>query len=368
MREYSSYSIDQLEGLVEENQKNRSVLQAVKKEIGHRRPKKRQLALLEAIDRLCIDDLFRVELPSYWVDHVTLEKTLSTAFSSPIPSHENICIVVPVGCNIMISAAVQLLSFINQLLELSCNVTIDFEASWPGTMSYLKRINFFKHLDKAVTVIPALQKGRRQTQYQGNNFSVVEIEKLTVDSQDKTLPGRLAEGVVNEVGLSIENKRRLKTAIETLFSELTSNVCLHSRSILPSYAVCQRYTPENGRIVHVSVCDSGIGILDTIKPALPVYYSKHPEYQKMTNEELILKMFLEGISSKGDNDGGSGLVSCAAQAMKFNATISIRTNNTLTLLKPCGKYYVIDTQPIPHKLFHMNGTYITFQIPLNHLT
>lgn len=79
-------------------------------------------------------------------------------------------------------------------------------------------------------------------------------------------------------------------------------------------------------------------------------------------------MFLEGISSKGDKDGGSGLVSCATQAMKFKATISIRTNNTLTLLKPCGKYYVIDTQPLPHNLIHMSGTYITFQIPLDHLT
>ncbi|MVF12329.1 hypothetical protein FT643_09245 [Ketobacter sp. MCCC 1A13808] len=368
MRAYSSYSIDQLEALVEENQSNRSVLQGVKKELGHRSQKRRQRALLEVIERLCAAGSLRVELPAFWIDHLTLEKTLSTVFSSPISNHSNIHIFVPSGCSIMVSAAVQLLSFVNQLLALSCSVTIEFEAGWSGTMNYLKRINFFKQLDQTVSVMPVLRKGSRETQHQRKNVSVVEIEKLSLDSQDTSLPDRLAEGVVNEADLSPELKRRLKTAIETLFSELTSNVCLHSRSTLPAYAVCQRYSPDNNPIVHVSVCDSGVGILDTIRPALPIHYSEHPEYQKMPDEELILNMFLEGISSKGDNDGGSGLVSCATQAMKFKSTISIRTNNTLTLLKPCGKYYVIDTQPLPHNLIHMNGTYITFQIPLDHLT
>ena len=109
---------------------------------------------------------------------------------------------------------------------------------------------------------------------------------------------------------------------------------------MPAYAVCQKYNPDNKPTVQVTVCDSGIGVIDQIRAALPIHYAGHPEYQDMSDEELILKIFRFGLSSKGPIDGGDGLVSCAAQAMKFNAQISIRTNNTLTVLKSDEEGYI----------------------------
>lgn len=368
MRPYSTFAIDDLEKLVDENTENKSLLAEVKNELEHRSSKKRQVALIEKIEKLVAVSYICIELPPGWIDHLALEKALSAHLCESIKQGSVIKINVPVGCNIMVSTAVQMLSLINQLLEDHCEVSINFCAGWSGTMSYLKRINFFKHLNSNVKVTPSLRGKNLQTEYEGNNYSVVEIEKIDLAKPDKNLPTRLTQGVLNDTKLGQEDKRRLNTAVSTLFSELTTNVCFHSKTVLPAYAVCQRYTPDNKAVVHVTVCDSGMGILDTIRPALPIHYSNHPEYQLLTDEQLILKMFLEGVSSKGDNNGGSGLVSCAKQAMKFRATICIRTNDILIQLTPSGDYYVLDTQPLPYQLMPLKGTYITFQIPLDNLT
>lgn len=368
MRPYSTLTIDDLEKLVDENADNKNILAEVKNELGCRSGKRRQIALVEKIDQLIVSFHFCIELPMGWVDHLILERALSALSCETIPQGSFVKINVPAGCNIMVSAAVQMLSLVNQLVDERCEIAINFCAGWSGSMSYLKRINFFKHLNSNVKVTPSMLGRNLRTEYEGNNNSVVEIEEISLAKPDKSLPTRLTQGVLNDTKLGQDDRRRLNTAVSTLFSELTTNVCFHSKTELPAYAVCQRYTPDNRTVVHVTVCDSGIGILDTIRPALPVHYSNHPEYQLLTNEQLILKMFLEGVSSKGDNNGGSGLVSCAKQAMKFRATICIRTNDILIQLTPSGDYYVLDTQPLPNHLMHLKGTYITFQIPLDNLT
>ena len=147
---------------------------------------------------------------------------------------------------------------------------------------------------------------------------------------------------------------------------MIANIGLHSNSTLPAFVVSQIYKdPSHDNLTaHVSVCDSGVGILNNLRPSLQQHY---PEYQNLSDDQLIYKVFEIGVSSRG-KEQGCGLFTCAIQALKFNASINVRLLKSSVRLKSDKNNYKLSKSYELDNLFNLQGTYISFKFDLASLT
>ena len=297
--------------------------------------------------------LCRITLPSYWVDASKLERAIHAAGHPHNSDVYEVLIHFPIGCKLMIDAAIRLLSLVNQLASATRRVRLDFEEGETGTMGYLNRMGFFDHLDPSIGVTPARPAYSGAERYRSSNTGLVEIARINKDDRDQTLPTRLTEALMRSYGQRAD-AAELEGAAWTIFAELIDNVFSHSQSPLDGYAALQSY--KGGERLTVAVSDSGLGIMDTLRPALQ---KESPRLASLSDVELLVEVFRQGLSRHGA-DRGCGLKGSAAKAIKFRADLDVRLPNQRVLLTPARGAYQANTAHCYEQLPLIWGTHLGF--------
>jgi hypothetical protein len=279
-----------------------------------------------------------VKFPADWVNALTFEIALDRSGGPHASECTEVRFCFPIRCKIMIDTAIRLLSLVNQLSLTTKRVLLDFEEGEAGTMGYLDRMGFFEHLDPAVNVSPNRPVFSAATIYRGKNTGLVEIARINKDRQDQTLPTRGAAFLI--------------------FAELIDNVFSHSKTPLDGFAALQYY--PTGKSLKVAVSDSGLGIMDTLRPALEAEQSN---LVALSDVDLLVEIFREGISRHGDRRG-NGLKGAAGKAMKFGANLDVRLPNLRVFLTPAKGMYQPNKAYCSDRLPLLWGTHIAFEFKL----
>jgi hypothetical protein len=180
----------------------------------------------------------KITLPPTWIDSDALEAAIRPAGGPHRSDNYEIEITVPVGCKIMIVAAIRLLSLCNQLVLSSRRVKLDFQDA--DASGYLNRVGFFDHLAPMVQVTPSRPSHSTAAIYRGANSGVVEIARINKDARDNSLPTRLSQAVKGACGRRADVEE-VTGAVWTIFAELIDNVFSHSETPLDGYAALQVY-------------------------------------------------------------------------------------------------------------------------------
>ena len=300
----------------------------------------------------------QIKFPSVWVDASALENVLRSGYGPHRPDVYEVSFVFPRGCNIMVDTAVRLLSLSNQLDYRTCRVCLNFEEGETGTMGYLDRMGFFNHLSKNVEVLPARPVVSGVEIYGGTNADLVEITRINREYRDEQLPTLLTEAVMRSCCDRVD-AGELRGAAWTIFAELIDNIFSHSKTPLDGYAVLQPYS--QGHRLKVAVSDSGLGIMDTLRPSLK---NEFPALDKLSDTDLLVEVFRQGLSRHGA-DRGYGLKGCAAKAIKYNADLDVRLPTTRVLLSPGKEGYRPNTAYSYDNLPLLWGTHICFTFHLD---
>ena len=297
--------------------------------------------------------LCQITLPPYWVDASKLETAIRAGGHPHDSSVYEVLIHFPIDCKLMIDAAIRLLSLANQLAFATRRVRLDFEEGESGTMGYLNRVGFFDHLAPSVDVTPARPAYSGAERYRSGNTGLVEIARINKDARDQKLPTRLTKALMRSCGQRAD-AAELEGAAWTIFAELIDNVFSHSKSPLDGYAALQSY--QRGERLTVAVSDSGLGIMQTLRPSLQ---SDFPRLVGLSDVELLVEVFRQGLSRHGA-DRGCGLKGSAAKAMKFRAELDVRLPNQRVLLTPARGAYRANTAHCYNQLPLLWGTHIGF--------
>ena len=259
-----------------------------------------------------------IELDSGWIDDQSFENTLLEAGELLDGNSDQIRIIIPKGCNLLLIAAARLLSLLNQLAHEGKPVIVDL-ADCANTLQFLNRIGFFDILDERVSVLPERPKYPAARIYKGNSASTVEFGAIDPAKVDEVLVKQLTERFVSL------SKPEYHIAAFTIFSELIGNIFEHSKSPIFGFAALQRYRP--GGHVHIQsvVSDSGLGIANTLRPGLKKHYPGL--YEKFRGEpdiELVIEILLRGGISRFGPGRGLGFKSSPGYAKKHNGILIVR--------------------------------------------
>ena len=153
-------------------------------------------------------------------------------------------------------------------------------------------------------------------------------------------------------------RAELSGAAWTIFAELIDNVFSHSSTLVDGYAALQCYSA--GKRLSVAVSDSGLGIMETLRPALR---TENPRLAALSDIDLLVEIFRDGISRHGP-DRGCGLKGSAAKAIKFNAELDVRLPNQRVLLTPARGIYQPNTAYCYQDLPLVWGTHVGFTFRL----
>ncbi len=271
-----------------------------------------------------------IRFPPSWVNSESFETSLR---NSAVEPHSNLAysvhFVMPIGCALMVEAGARLLSIANQLSLCTKRVVLDFEEGPSGTMGYLNRMGFFDTLNEQIEIRPERPLISGALVHRGGNRHLVEFRSLNPKTIDKELPGCLADSLKNSLPSNAKYGDQLGDAAFTIFSELIQNVYRHSETKLDGYAALQRYRGRSSN-VQVSVSDSGLGIMETLRPSLRTHF---PTLAKLGDADLLVEMVAKGVSRFG-RDNGCGIHLCARKALSLNASMEIRMQNSKVLLTP----------------------------------
>lgn len=122
--------------------------------------------------------------------------------------------------------------------------------------------------------------------------------------------------------------RELEDAAWTILAELIDNIFSHSQTQLHGFAALQVY--PRGNCLKVAVSDSGLGMLETLRPALR---NEAPRIAPLSDMDLLVEVFKRGLSRHGPSRG-CGLKGCADKAIKFKAELDVRLPRVRVLLIP----------------------------------
>ncbi len=302
-----------------------------------------------------------VTFASAWIGASELEDALWQASCAPhAPWTDEVAFVFPAGCKLTIVAIVRFLSLVNQLDSDGSRVRLVFEEGECGTMGYVNRMGFFERLSDAVEVVPARPEFSSALAYFGENSGLVEIAAIVEGSRDDALPEKLASAV-SRACAARPDVVELAKATWNIFAELINNIGDHSASELDGFASLQVYPRSNS--LQVVVSDSGLGIMETLRPALKAQSS---QYASMSDLGLLVEVFKEGISRFGPGrDGrGCGLRTCGAKAIRFRAELDVRLAQQRVWLIPGATAYEGATAKLYEGLPLLRGTHIAFRFPL----
>lgn len=296
-----------------------------------------------------------LELPTGWVNAWTFEKALMRCGDALGGMFTTIIIKIPVGCKLMIDVIIRLLSFCNQAIACTKRVRLEFAGE---TMGYLNRIGFFDHLAPAAEVSPYRPFFSGAAIYRGGNRGLVEIERFSRNNAvEPNLVPRLVAAVERGC-VARPDVKQIADAMFSIFGELVKNVYDHSQTSLDAYAALQTY-PQGNRLT-VAVSDSGIGIMRSLRPAL-----RDIRWGNLSDVDLLVEIFREGISSQPEDKRGLGLKSSARHAIGFKADLDVRLLNQRVLLKPSNNEYQPNMAYSQEQLPLLWGTHIAFSLKLD---
>jgi hypothetical protein len=293
-----------------------------------------------------------------WITADTFEHGIQPLFKTPLPNGARIAFFFPQSCKVMVDAAVRLLSLANQLVARGQDVVFIFNGEQNEAISYLNRANFFACLSPQIQVLPERPDSSYAERYQGNNKSLVEFKSISPDNYKAslTIPTQLKEALKTATSGRADCTQLCHTAF-TLFGELIDNVYSHSQTELNGFAALQVYS--RGNRVQVVVSDSGIGLLETLRPKL-LYCSD----KQLSDAELIHSLFHGDVS--WDTQGrGAGLKRCAQLAMRHGSTVNVRLATCHMCLSPSSKGYDMINMGYSQALPLLQGTHISFSFPLD---
>ena len=294
-----------------------------------------------------------LNLSGKWVTAQMLDQALVRTGNAHASNVTSVRFNILSGCGIMMDAAPQLLSLVNQLAHRGRTVTLKFEQGMTGAMSYLDRAGFFDHLLPGIRTIPERPKTSGAKIYRRNNQGLVEFMTINPAGRDDSIPTTLADALENACSRRAD-KSRLGAAAGTVFSELINNVYDHSETPINGYAALQVYKGEKAFVV---VSDSGQGLLNTLKPTLS------GQLARLSDPDLIVYMLNEGISRLGPGRG-AGLLASAQNALRYDAKLHIHLPTASFKLVPVGNGYqarAYSETDLP--LIH--GTHINFEFALD---
>lgn len=253
----------------------------------------------------------------------------------------------------MIDVAVRFLSLINQLDHCTCRVVVQFDDGMDGVMGYLNRMGFFDHLASGITILPERPAYSGAEVFAGGNAGLVEIARINHRHRDLGLPTRLT-AALKLACATRHDVDALSFAAWTVFCELIDNIFSHSQTPLDGYAALQVY--PRGNVLKVAVSDSGLGIMQTLRPALE---RESPAHARLSDMQLLAEVFRQGLSRHGE-DRGCGLKGSAVKAMKYQADLDVRLPNLRVLLGPSTAGYRLNLHDCYDNLPLLWGTHICF--------
>jgi hypothetical protein len=300
-----------------------------------------------------MNEIYDLVLPNDWIGAARFESILKRTgnpHKSPV-----IQIRVPVKCRIMVDAGIRLLSLINQLSSECCSVKVIFEGENNDAWGYLTRANFFAELSPLVNVEPIPLPNLFP---EGSNSNLVEFKRI--DPKGDSSKDTTAKTLIKSLGSSLkpeQTKNSLLTAAGTIFSELIQNIYDHSKAPIDGYAALQVY--GKAKKVQVVVSDSGLGLLNTLRPTLTF-----TKYDGLSDTDLITAIFTEGLSSKGP-DRGNGIKACADFAWRLKAPIELRLPNSSISFRPTTNGFQAVNAALTSNLPLLWGTHFSFSFPLD---
>jgi len=296
-----------------------------------------------------------IQFAPRWTDASGFEEVLRGGPSPHIGNHSTVYVRIPANCSLMTDACVRLLSLLNQLDHCTRRVVLSFEDGEAGTMGYLNRIRFFDHLSPSIEVLPIRPEF---TPFHGKNPGLVEIERIDRITRDSCLLDRLTTAV-RKACAQRKDVAELEGAAWTIFAELIDNVFSHSQTPLDGFAALQVY--PKGNCLKIAVSDSGLGILETLRPSLRAGNSRLSE---LPGVDLIVEVFRQGLSRHGANRG-CGLPGCASKAIKFGASLDLRLPTERVWLVPSEAQYRANKAYCFQNLPLIWGTHICFTLQLD---
>jgi hypothetical protein len=298
-----------------------------------------------------------VRFPARWINASTFETALRNSCGPHDGGTFEVSFEFPTNCKVMVDVAIRLLSLVNQLVSSTRRVRLHFEEGEAGTMGYLNRMGFFDHLAAEIEVLPARPTYSTAEIHRGGNQALVEIARINKDARDEELPTRLTNALMRSCGRR-PDARELEGAAWTIFAELIDNIFAHSCTRLDGYAALQVYSGGNRLLVAVS--DSGLGIMETLRPSLRTEF---PKLVDLSDTDLLVRVFRQGLSRHGA-DRGCGLKGSAAKAIKFEANLDVRLPNKRVLLTPARGIYQPNRAYCYERLPLIWGTHIAFAFGL----
>lgn len=300
-----------------------------------------------------------IALPTGWINADKFEAALQTGLRITRRRLTKVTIRIPVGCKFLIEVILRLLSLCNQLIHAAIGVCLDFMGGQGDTMGYLDRIGFFEHLSPNVEVDPFRPALCASRVHRGGNGGLVEIERLSCDGVSTDDLIKRLEAAARRCCNRRDDANELGNATFYMFSELVRNVGMHSESELPAFAALQSY--PNGNRLGVTVSDSGVGLLTSLRNGLMDRGS--PE-AALDDRELVITAFRQGLSRFDDDRHGNGLPSAARYALKYNGVLDLRLAEQRYVLRPASGAYVPSRAFLYGGLTPLLGTHIGFSLAL----
>jgi hypothetical protein len=296
-----------------------------------------------------------ITFPGQWIAADQFEQALHQTSTHSFFQSTGVRFRFLPSCKMMVDAAVRLLSLANQLADEGVPVTMQFEDEQNGVMSYLNRANFFTLLSPQICVLPGRPDSSLAKRYYGYSKSLVEFEPVNpaYNEQIKDIPTKLVDALTTAIEGQSET---FGNAMFTIFTELINNIYDHSQTILDGFAALQVYA--RGNRVQVVVSDSGVGLLETLRPKLLTQASKD-----LPDAELVRYLFRDEL--EWENAGkGQGLHTCARKALRYNGSADIRLATCRIQLQPSQGTYDSATMSYQSNLTPIKGTHVCFSFGL----
>jgi hypothetical protein len=225
---------------------------------------------------------------------------------------------------IPMEAHVHALCLYNQLARAGVRVRL----LWPehDTLSYADRMGFFQLLDDEVAVRPRRPRGLLARVHRSRNPTLLELTAIV--PADRASADRTLQLVYDRVRANVRTSSEADHVaghVGTVATELVNNIFDWSETPLSGIIGIQRYGGKNPRVT-LAIADSGVGITESLRKNNPQGTAG------VGDQDLILKAFREGLSSRKEPGGGAGLTRCAAIATQYKGRLCVRTNRTWSKL------------------------------------
>jgi anti-anti-sigma regulatory factor len=218
----------------------------------------------------------------------------------------------------------------------------------PAVYAYLERMSFFafnlfKLVENETKVKPLKRSGASK-----NLIEITEIpnrENESVQAISKVVA--LFRGRSEQV-LKTKTDSMLVDSLITVISEICQNIFEHSGD--SGFFAAQSYSRQGKSVVHLAVCDGGIGIEGS--------FAEHGKDSFGSGAALLLKTLTTPISSK--RPFGYGLCRVNSLVEQLRGNLYLRSNaSSVTVMNKGGRYsFTRDALPF------LRGTQISFYIIL----